>query len=485
MSGIPSVNVQVLQNSLGVLPASDGSLYAVVGPTSRGPVNAPATYGRATDIQADFGTGPAVEAACTIVSTTGNAVCIVRTAATSAGNFTTINVSGKTGTSTITLDTGLADDDYDVVFTVTNGGTVGTTGITFTTSLDGSVNTSAVQSLGTANTYALPGAGGATIKFGTGTLVTGDVVTFSTTPSNFAPADLTNALKALSNSIVSWGTALIVGPFSPAAFDATELVFAGLEEENDPHTWIANTRLPNIGETEAAYFTSVSGQFANKATKFGALCYGGSRQTSINTGLSQVRPASWTFAARQSTLQIEQDAADLAYGSLPGSLTDNNGNADPRCHDERVFPGADAARFTTLRTIRGRQGVYLTRPRIFSSDSSDFQLFPHALVMQTMHRVLYNYLLTWLNRPIRVSKQTGFILETDARIIEDGANSELSSALLTRPSASDVLFVLGRRDNLLSGAAMTCTATCTPLAYVSTIDLVLGFKNPALTFVAV
>jgi hypothetical protein len=72
------------------------------------------------------------------------------------------------------------------------------------------------------------------------------------------------------------------------------------------------------------------------------------------------------------------------------------------------------------------------------------------------------------------------ILETEALEIEAGANVQLRSVLLAKPKASDVVFVLSRTDNLLSTRTLTGDVRVVPLAYPETIQISVGFFNPAL-----
>ena len=78
----PAVNITELDGALGILPASSGRLLAVVGVSSQGPLDTPATYARVTNLQTDFGEGPAVEAASYMIEKYGKPIVFVRTGQT-------------------------------------------------------------------------------------------------------------------------------------------------------------------------------------------------------------------------------------------------------------------------------------------------------------------------------------------------------------------------------------------------------------------
>jgi hypothetical protein len=90
------------------------------------------------------------------------------------------------------------------------------------------------------------------------------------------------------------------------------------------------------------------------------------------------------------------------------------------------------------------------------------------------------YFIRRLNRPVRVDTSTGFILEADAVEIEAGATETLRAALLAKPKASGVQFILSRVDNVLATKTLTGRARVIPLAYPEFIEIEVGFYNPAL-----
>lgn len=476
----PSVTITEQDGALGVLPPSQGKLLAVVGPASSGTSNAPATFARVKDLVATFTGGPAVEAASHYIDVYGRPVLFVKSAASVAASMTALVSTALGGTSVVTVAASpTPNDDYELVFKVVAGGTIGVAGITYQVSYDGGRSYSPVAALGTANTLLIPNAGGVTLNFAAGTLVAGATFTARATAATYNSSDLGAALDALVASAASWEICQLAAPLDATLFDQVETKFAGLFNAGKYRSWIGCTRVPTIGEAESAYLTALSGVFASKSTKRGALYAGACKLTSAVSGRKYKRPVSFSTAAREGSVTEEVDIADLNLGSLPGlSIRDANGNADE--HDESLNPGLDDARFGTLRTVDGYQGVYVNRPRIFSPDGSDFQLMSHRRVLDLTHGALRAFFLRRLNKPIRLSKATGFILDSEALEIESGALAVMRSILLAKPKASAVQFSLSRTDNILSTKTLTGTARVLPLAYPEFINLDIGFVNPAL-----
>lgn len=483
----PAVILTELDGALGILPTSAGRLYAVAGVSSQGPLDTPATYARISDLRADFGGGPGIEAAAYYIEKYGRPIVFVRTGQTTVGSFpdAAAVVFVGTGTSVITVDNvGTAPyDDLEFFFEVVVGGTIGIDGITFRWSLDNGRTLSPVTALGVATSFIFPESGGVQIDFAAGTLVAADRATFRGDAPKWDTTEITTALDALFASAVSWENVHVVGDLLGADFDAIDPKFTGGLAAGKYRGWFGHTRMPlsplGVDETEAAYLIALDAIFSAKATVHGEICAGAAKTISSVSGRQYRRPTSHSIAAREQSVSEEINIADVNLGVIPGvSIRDANGNPDE--HDESLNPGLDDARFTVLRTWDGVQGVYVNRPRILSAAGSDFDLFTKRRVLNITHDALRLFFIRRLNKPILVDEATGFILESEALEIESGALAVMRSVLLAKPKASGIQFVLSRTDNVLSTKTLTGTARVIPLAYPEFIDLEVGFLNPAL-----
>lgn len=480
----PKVTITELDGALGILPPSAGRLPAVVGVSSTGVANTPATFARVQDLQTNFGDGPLVEAAAAFIELYGLAVCVVKTEDAGVAATVSAVTSVATGTSAVTVTASPAPvDDYELVLLIVTGGTIGVAGITYRVSYDGGRTYGAETALGVATTAAL-GTSGVSFDFAAGTVVADDTHSVVSTPPQWDSTELTTALTALKNTLVEWENAFIVGPIDATTFDAIEVAFAGMFAAGKYHGYVAHVRMPTPGESEAAYLTAQTALSAAKSTIFGTVDAGACKLTSSVTGRKYRRPIAFATAPRTASESEEVNIADLTLGALPGvSIRDANGNPDE--HDESFFPGLDDLRYEVLRTFDGYPGVYVNRPRLFSPETSDFQLMPHRRVLNITHDALRAYFLLRLNKPVLVDRTTGFILESEALEIESGARAVMRAALLAKPKASGIQFTLSRTDNLLSTKTMTGQARVIPLAYPEFINLDVGFLNPALQVEAV
>src|SRR6185295_10446011 len=155
----PKVTITTTDGGLGTVPNQGGKLVAVLGPAVSGVYETPAGYGRPKDVIAAFTSGPLVEWATYFQARYGRGAIPIRTHATgTAGSAGSLVTTGVLGTSAVTIGgTPAPTDDLDVVFKVVTGGTIGTAGITYQTSLDGGRTFSPVTALGTATTLTISG----------------------------------------------------------------------------------------------------------------------------------------------------------------------------------------------------------------------------------------------------------------------------------------------------------------------------------------
>lgn len=477
----PNVTITELDGALGVLPPTSGALFAIVGPCSSGPYDTPAAFARVKDIQANFVNGPAVEAAAHYIEKYGRPVLFTRSNANVAASIGTVDDAGVTGTSVVTA-TGTPTDDVELVVRILAGGTVGVAGITYQLSADGGRNYGPITALGVEDSIVAPDSLGVTFELDAGTLVTNDTWSVVAKSATWNSADITSALEALRTSQQFWELVQIVGPIDASTVVTIDGAISGMIAAGKYKAWVGNTRIPDVGESASTYATSLAG-FAAASSKFGSLYAGGCKLTSSVSGRRYRRPPSFAAGAREASVSHEIDIADVNLDSLPGaSIRDINGNPDE--HDESVNPGLDDMRFAVLRTWDGFGGVYVNRPRVFSPAGSDFQLMPHRRVLNITHDALRLYFIRRLNKPVLVSRTTGFILEAEASEIEKGALAIMRATLLAKPKASGVQFELSRTDNLLSSRTLTGQARVIPLAYPEFVQLDVGFFNPALQLVA-
>jgi len=178
VSEVPDVGVTVSQGGRPVLNSGLLRTHVVIGAASSGALTTKEV--NLDTLLSNYTSGDAVKAAARAIDRVSANCLFVRRTHTAVASTKTIDESGVTGTSNLTL-TGTATEAFDITFTVTSGGTIGTSNASYSLVINGTTTTGTITS--PAATLVLTGTG-MTLNFSVGTLVTADVaVIHSTDPS--------------------------------------------------------------------------------------------------------------------------------------------------------------------------------------------------------------------------------------------------------------------------------------------------------------
>lgn len=361
---IPSVDIRKVDGQTGVVrPGSEGIL-CIIAPSEKGTANQAASYTRSDLAQSDFGGGALVDYAAYVMSVAQNPVLLVRPTTATAATYGTVTLTGQ-GTAPITMVASSAPlDDYDVLVTFVDGGTVGAAGITYTESLDAGKTTGPLKALGTLKTIQIPSSG-VSLAIGDGTILPGETVACRTTGARMSNTDLVAALEALRVTASPWDSVLVHGEATATTVATLDLWLASREAEGKYHTAITNARLRNTGETEASYKGVLQGLFGQAASIRVVVGADGGDVVSVVRGITMRRPTALGLAARGMAIDLATDAAYVSDGPIQGyQISDARNN--PIYHDEALFPGLDDLRLATFRSFFGREGVYITNPLLIS-----------------------------------------------------------------------------------------------------------------------
>ena len=401
--------------------------------------------------------------------------CTLLTVAISAGaavvgDTVSISTSGVvtptgTGVQVFTVSAASPVDAYTGTITFVSGGANGTA--TFTHSLDNGNTVSPVLLVPASGLYVIPDTG-LVLGF-TGAITAGDYFTFTTSSASFSTTDLANAMTAILADPRQWAFIHVVGAPATSAASATLLASLDTQLGLAANAFrFARGMVECFADTDSGSLTA----FAASASTRVMACAQTANLTSAINGRILPRNTAWLASARASKVPPSEDLGRVNSGACTGVVKLNR--------DEQATPGLDAGRFTTLRTIIGRQGYYITNGRLMAPAGSDFVYLQNGRVMDIAAATVRQALLIYLNDSVRVDPTSGFILEADARQIESYVDGQLRAALTQQGYASDLSFQVSRTQNILSTNTLATTTRVTPLGYAKAITVDIGFVNPAL-----
>jgi hypothetical protein len=467
----PTVLVRKQDGNTGVVRPGVEGILAIVAAAASGTPNEAAAHNDPSLAFTEFSWGPLTDLAAYAMPETGNPCLLVRPTCTTVGAYGAVTkVGGGTAAPAATAAT-YPYDDFDVVLTFPIAGVLGTTGMTYTYSLDGGKTTSAPQALGTALIVTIPDTGiSITLGTATQTIFAGEVVTFTTTRPLATNADLPAALEALRVTSSPFEAVVI----DCLADDTTVALIA---------TWLLDLnnhgRFPEVfltfrpmgaAESEATYATAFGAAFNAAACLDVEVCADEGDMISTLRGIKIARPAGFSVAARSMAVPVGTEPAFVDLGPLTGiSITDARGN--PKHHNEDKTPTLDTLRAVTLRTITGYEGVYITNSNLLSPSGSDFVYLPHARTMNAAASIAFQRLTKQLSRGVTKNPKPGpagerYIADHAAQLMEGLVQTALNRALAGQ--VDDIKFRISRTDDISSnqGAKLTCTVESVSLAYI-------------------
>ena len=460
---------KIASTSAATLAASPKPSFPIVVRCAVGGTVGNATVQFSTDGGATFGT--AVVSAATVLIPNAPFVTVAMAAGTYvAGDTWTISTAGAStfsgsGYNGVTESSASPVDAYSLVVTVIDAGALGAG--TFVYSLDGGNTYSAKILVPAAGVYVIPDTG-LVLTF-TGSVGAGDSWSCPVSAPSYTGTELTVAMTAALADARTWGFVHVVGAPSSVANAATlATTLHGLLVTAASQYRFARGIIEVPADTDGNTITA----FASTATDRVSWCAGYATMTSPLSGRQVSRNAAYAVAARAASVPVSQDLGRVATGSLT--------NVGALGRDEQATPGLDAQRFTTLRTIIGRQGKYCTTGRLGAAFGSDFSLWQNGRVLDVACGTARDRLLQFLNSSVRVNAD-GTIYEKDAKQIEAYVDAGLRAALTQPGDASDVSVVVSRTANILSTQILPVSVRVLPLGYAKWIAVDIGFANPSLT----
>lgn len=475
---LPDVYPTIRDGALGASGAPTDNVSVKIGVSTAGAQNAILVFTSLKQVIDTLVSGPLAEAVAYQIAVAGGPIYAINGTADTTGEATDVTASDE-GNAEMTV-AGDPLDAYDVIFKITRDAddlTAATAAFSYT--LDGGDVWSAEIAVPTDGEYEIAGTG-LTVTWADGEFVTDDTYSFTTTAPAMSLDNLNTAIDVLLVDPREWGWIHIVGAATAttAAGVATKMASAeaayrfafAMLETRDMTPADGETPAETEDEWMAALISSEEwGNFADSRVSVVA---GYEELASPLTGRVNNRSFAWVLSARIAQIPVSQSAAEVELGPLKGIVSLK--------HDESAKPTLDAEGFATGRTIIGKTGFYVTNAKIKAAEGSDYGFIESRRVMDKACKVSRDALLKFLNKRVKVDRETGFILEEVAAAIEAYVGGLLNSALVAPGDASAAAITMNRADNILSTRSTTVRVRVVPLGYLSWIEYDIGFSNPAL-----
>jgi hypothetical protein len=478
--GIPQAQLTLQNNKLARAAAQSDGVIAILAFCTLGIVGSVYDLSNASpeDVVATLGQGKGSQLSSMICSTENHSAIVVVPIASTPGVAGSVTSSGSSppvvGTS------GNPYDDGKWKVQIIQPGARGTA--TFKYSRDNGKNWS--DEIVTAATVAIA-LTGITLTFATGTNYSSDnLYTFDAAAPTHSNSNITAGFDVLKASGRDIGWVMVMA--APAGVDDTARGTAMASQFAAVSTKCAEltTAFRYVGftlEGPSPIATDVSGMTAWRAAQAaytpaladlrGMIATGYGVRLSNIDGLSYRRNAIFAVAAKITAAPISEDLGRVASGALIGWSSIE--------HDEEAVGGLSQYRLTTLRTIAGETGFFLTEGRQFDAPNGDYQLTQAVRVINHLSKIGRGALVKKLNDSTIADKATGKIREAEAAAIDQEMQDAAEASLIfTDPQhASSVSARVSRNDDLAGGAALTGEFAAQGLLYFKDIRWKIGFTR--------
>lgn len=465
---LQDVTTALSDGNLGVAPEDTDRIGLLVGACSAGaantliPINSP-------DGAAALGFGPLAEAA-RLMTELGGRPFYALPVTTSAGTNGTVSSPGGPA---VTL-TGTPLDGYEGQVKITVGGAVGTA--KFQVSLDNGETWS--DEITTAATYPVPNSG-LTLNFAAGTYVAAQVYSWTSVAPSFSTVQLNTALDVALNDQREFGWAYVVGTATGAddaakssacaAIAAAAGTKAGTGFTSKAKFFRIFVEAPNVAD--AALITA----FASFVDQRVGILVGFGKVLSPLTGRKHIvngaRVVLGRFARKPIGKDPSQTLAEEGTGPLPSALLTIS-------RDERLTPGLDSLKFTTLRTYIGLKGFFVTNFWLMAATGSDTKYVQHGQCLDNACKVLRSKAILYLSRDLDTkTDDTGRLTEGQAAAIDTDCDSAVRASLVTPRHVQDVGVVTNRLDDIISTEKLNIALSIVPKGYPKAIGLTVGFSK--------
>ncbi len=304
--------------------------------------------------------------------------------------------------------------------------------------------------------------------------VAGETYSWTDTAPIMSTTNVGDAIDALIDAPFDVECVHVLGQAASPAASATMATLLATKMEA---AWAAHRYMFAVFEAPADTPANIASAFANFEDKAVMGCAGFAEIINDRTGAVEKRSSARVIVPRIArnpiAIRLERDAADSDLDSLSDvdELVPAGAAASSGYLDEDKTPLLNAAHFSTLRTISGRAGFYITNPLTMAADTSDFQQLQYLRIILKAARVWYLFALTQLGRRVPTSP-TGTIKPTFAKAIEDAGRNAIKVAL--GDAISDARVLVNRNDQIVSDPTLRAKVRVKVDGYIVTFDSDIG-----------
>ena len=387
MAKLPGVYPDIQDGGLGAIADAAEGQRAIVGVSSRGPINTPLSFSDPTQVVTKLGYGPLSTALVDQLSQGGGTVIGVRTGSSIAGTIT----PDLNNPNEVVEASGAPLESLDLIVTISQDGAVGDAAFVY--SLDGGDNFSIPYA--TAAVFEIPGTG-VTLSFTSlDPYVLGSSYVFTVTAPEASVGDVQVAIRALLNTTMLFEYVHLAQPADNAVWAALDAL--ALEAENRFRYLFFVAEAERPGADPDVWVQNLLAQKELFSSKRVLICAAYAEVADTITGQFRVQNLASRIGARLSRSRVSENPGWVQRGSLSGLIVaapfkQSEFGKQPLYNNGHALT-LDTAGFTAIYQLPNRDGYYVVDGRMAAEQTSDYKSVTNRRVMDKAVALVHNALV--------------------------------------------------------------------------------------------
>lgn len=135
--------------------------------------------------------------------------------------------------------------------------------------------------------------------------------------------------------------------------------------------------------------------------------------------------------------------------------------------------------YITFRTFPHLSGIFFSGDRMATLDTDDYKMLARGRVIDKAHVVAYRTFVLTVDDEVPVDPATGKMDALYCKQLEENILNQINLTMTQRGEISGVTAYVDPDQNVLANSVVAVNLGIVPVGYSSTINVTLGFSNPA------
>ncbi|NDD53204.1 hypothetical protein EBZ39_04875 [bacterium] len=177
-------------------------------------------------------------------------------------------------------------------------------------------------------------------------------------------------------------------------------------------------------------------------------------------------------------LPVQRKVSRVANGELPINVAYVGSIAVGSVGHAEDHKTIETAGYITFATYSGQAGYYFSPDYMACAGTDDYAFLCRGRIVDKMHRIAYSVFVQRVDDEVKINED-GTLDNAFCVWLQTQMENAINTAMVAKGELSSVNCYIDPSQNILSTNELNVALTGLPVGYASTINVVLGFTNPA------